>query len=85
MYKLILKKEAQKKLKLLPSKERFRILNKLLELSRNPDNDNLDIKQLSGEPYLRLRVGDWRIIYLKDDVVKIIAIQKIKSRGDVYK
>lgn len=33
----------------------------------------------------RLRVGQWRVIFERDDEVKIIAIEKIKPRGDVYK
>lgn len=42
-------------------------------------------KALKGEPYYRLRVGQWRIIFDKDDEVKIIAIEKIKPRGGAYK
>ena len=54
-------------------------------LGENPDNASLDIKKLQGEPYFRLRVGQWRIIFDKDDEVKIISIEKIKPRGDAYK
>ena len=34
---------------------------------------------------LPIRVGDWRIVYAKDDHIKIISIEAIKSRGEVYK
>jgi mRNA-degrading endonuclease RelE of RelBE toxin-antitoxin system len=34
------------------------------QLTADPPPDNLDIKALQGRaPWLRLRVGDWRIIY----------------------
>jgi mRNA-degrading endonuclease RelE of RelBE toxin-antitoxin system len=34
------------------------------QLSADPPPDNLDIKALQGRaPWLRLRVGDWRILY----------------------
>ena len=56
-----------------------------MELSYDPDSKTLVIKKLVGEEYWRLRVGNWRIIYDKDDIVKIIRIERIKSRGDVYK
>ena len=46
---------------------------------------SLDIKKLQGEPYFRLRVGQWRIIFDRDNEVKIISIEKIKPRGDAYK
>lgn len=68
-----------------PRSERFRIAEKLEQLGRNPDDSSLDIKKLEGEPYFRLRVGNWRIIFERHDVVKIIAVEKIKPRGDAYK
>jgi mRNA-degrading endonuclease RelE of RelBE toxin-antitoxin system len=42
-----------------------RIMAALTEqLTADPPPDNLDIKALQGRaPWLRLRVGDWRIIY----------------------
>lgn len=56
-----------------------------LLLGKNPDNASLDIKKLQGEPYFRLRVGQWRIIFDRDNEVKIISIEKIKPRGGAYK
>jgi mRNA interferase RelE/StbE len=58
---------------------------KIVLLGTDPDSPNLDIKKLQGEPYFRLRVGQWRIIFDRDDEIRIISIEKIKSRGDVYK
>ncbi len=34
---------------------------------------------------LRLRVGSWRVIFDRQDELKVIAIEKIKPRGDAYK
>ena len=85
MYKIQIHNQASKKLEKLNAKERLRITNKIMELSYDPDSKTLDIKKLVGEEYWRLRVGNWRIIYDKDDIVKIIRIERIKSRGDVYK
>jgi mRNA interferase RelE/StbE len=46
-----------------------------------------NIKQLSGELQgsYRLRIGNIRIIYSIDDTVKIVYIEVIGFRGDVYK
>ena len=33
----------------------------------------------------RLRVGDYRILYTIDEAVKIISIENIDNRGDIYK
>ena len=46
---------------------------------------SLDINALQGQPYYRLRIGQWRVIFDRDDEVKIIGIEKIKPRGDAYK
>ena len=85
MYEVQVHKQASKKLKSLNAKERLRVTDKIVELSYDPDSKLLDIKKLEGEEYWRLRVGDWRVIYDRDDIVKIIRIERIKSRGDIYK
>ena len=40
---------------------------------------------MKGYDLYRLRVGNYRILYRVDDVVKIITIENIDNRGDVYK
>lgn len=84
-YSLRIKKQADKTLQSLSVTDRHRITEKIKLLGENPDNPILDIKPFQGEPYYRLRVGQWRIIFDKDDEVKIIAIEKIKPRGGAYK
>lgn len=84
-YTLLIKKQAKKALQSVPQPDRTRITEKIILLGENPDNTHLDIKKLQGEPYFRLRVGQWRIIFDRDNEVKIILIEKIKSRGGAYK
>ena len=47
--------------------------------------DGTDIKKLKGVELYRLRVGDYRIIYRIEEEIKIITIENIDNRGDVYK
>lgn len=84
-YTLFIKKQAKKMLKSLARPDRNRITEKIVMLGKNPDNPSLDIKPLQGQPYYRLRIGDWRVIFDRDDEVKIISIEKIKPRGGAYK
>ncbi len=84
-YTLLIKKQAKKVLQSLARTDRNRIAEKIKLLGENPDNPVLDIKPLQGEPYYRLRVGQWRVIFDRDDSLKIIAIEKIKPRGGAYK
>ena len=81
----MIRSQAKKKLQSLPRTDRFRIAEKLEQLGRNPDDSSLDIKKLEGESYFRLKVGNWRVIFERHDAVRIIAIEKIKPRGDAYK
>lgn len=84
-YMIVIKRQAKKKLQSLRRLERNRITEKIIMLGRNPDSPNLDIKLLKGQKLHRLRVGDWRIIFDRQDDLKIIAIEKIKPRGEAYK
>lgn len=48
--------------------------------------DGADIKKLQGYDNLyRTRVGNMRILYFIKEELKIINIENIDSRGDVYK
>ncbi len=84
-YSLLIKKQAKKTLKSLSRPDRNRITEKIMALGADPDDPALDIKPLQGQPYYRLRVGAWRIIYDRDDMVKIISIEKVSPRGGAYK
>ena len=42
-----------------------------------------DVKKLTGQPYYRLRVGDYRVLFARDGY--IIEVAKIDNRGQVYK
>jgi len=84
-YKLFIKKQAKKVLQSLSQPDRNRITEKIVLLGKNPDDPNLDIKPLQGQPYYRLRIGNWRIIFDRDDEIKIISVEKVKPRGGAYK
>lgn len=84
-YTITIRREAARKLKSLGAKDRARITEKIVMLGDDPDDPRLDAKRLTGEPYYRLRVGDWRVIYDRQDQLRIISIEKIKPRGDAYK
>ncbi|KTC99861.1 hypothetical protein Lgee_1116 [Legionella geestiana] len=84
-YTLLIKKQAKKALQSVPQPDKTRITEKIVLLGKNHDDISLDVKKLKGEPYFRLRVGSWRIIFDRDDQVKIVSIEKIKPRGEAYK
>lgn len=85
VYTLLIKRQAKKTLQSLSRPDRNRITEKIFRLGANPDDATLDVKLLQGQPFYRLRVGDWRIIYIKDNIVKVISIEKVLPRGGAYK
>lgn len=47
--------------------------------------DGTDIKRLKGYNLYRIRVGNIRIIYSIREEIRVINIENIDNRGDVYK
>lgn len=84
-YKILINRQVKKKFLSLSRKDRSRIAEKIEFLTVELNHPKLDIKKLMGQNNYRLRVGNWRIIFTKDDIIKIIAIEKLESRGEVYK
>ena len=81
MYKIIVKKKAKKFIDKLPKNERMRIA-KAIQLLPNGE----DIKKLKGHSdLLRLRVGEYRIIYTEDNGELIIYVVDAGNRGEIYK
>ncbi|MEA2067081.1 MAG: type II toxin-antitoxin system RelE/ParE family toxin [Thermotogota bacterium] len=83
MVKIKWHKEAVKEIQRLPTDKAKMILDKISELSLNP---NLGAK-LKGYKlsFRRLRIGDVRVIYFYDIEKEELKIYRIGFRGDVYK
>lgn len=81
MYKIIIKKKAKKFIDKLPKNERLRIAKAIEAL---PDGE--DIKKLKGyTDLLRLRVGDYRIIYTVNHGELVVIVIDAGNRGQIYK
>ena len=85
MYESKYRRQARNYLARLPLKIKSAIVNNLHELAANPDNPSLDIDVLKGRNGFRLRMGQYRIIYTRQDDQLVIEVVKIPPRGDIYK
>ncbi len=85
MYRLKYRRQARNYLARLPLKTKTAIVNKLHELAVNPDNPALNVEILKGRQGFRLRVGQYRVIYTRQDDQLILEVVKVRSRGDIYK
>jgi len=76
-------KQAEKQLDELAPSLVDNIINHLCKLI-NADK-NLDIKKLNQEDLFRLRIGQYRVIYINNYKDQTIRIIKIQHRKDIYK
>ncbi|MFH2219590.1 MAG: type II toxin-antitoxin system RelE/ParE family toxin [Pseudomonadota bacterium] len=85
MYKLKYRRQARNYLARLPLKTKTAIVSKLHEIAADPDNPSLDIDVLKGREGFRLRVGQYRILYTRQEDQLTIEVVKVRSRSDIYK
>ena len=85
MCQITIRKQALKALRKMPREDAIRLNNKLNDLAKNPYRDDIDVVKLQHRPGFRLRTGNWRVIFERDDKQRAINILRIAARGDVYK
>jgi mRNA interferase RelE/StbE len=82
-YFLEIKQSAQKELDALDDALFTRMDRKILALAANPRPAGC--KKLKGyRDQWRVRVGDWRVLYIIDDAAKLVTITRIAHRREVY-
>ena len=85
VYTVVFKKSAAKELQGLPSKIQQKILDAVQLLSLNPYTELLQIKKMKGvESLYRVRIQDYRVIYLIENQIIKVTIIKIGHRKEVY-
>jgi mRNA interferase RelE/StbE len=81
-YDVHIKASAEKEMLTLPRRIVARTKQAILALEMEPRPRRS--KKLRGREEYRLRVGDYRILYLIDDVARKIEIVAVGHRKDVY-
>ena len=83
-YQVAVKKSAAKTLKKIPRAAQKRIADKIDRLSESlPNPDTTKMK--GNNPFHKIRVGNYRIIYEIQDDVLLVLIVKIGHRKDIYR
>lgn len=75
-------KDAIKSLGRIPANERRRIMGKIEQYAADPRTQANNVKALVGLPYVRLRVGNWRVIM--DDSGAVLEVIDVGARGSIY-
>ena len=82
-YKITFKKSAVKELGNIPKKDLSRIVKRIQSLADNPRPAGSE--KLAAQECYRIRQGNYRVIYIIDDINLTIDIFKIGHRREVYR
>ena len=82
-YSISYKPSAAKALRKVHPTEQKRIVRAIEALAQTPRPPGA-IQLTGGDGELRIRVGDYRIIYDIEDNVLVVLVLRIGHRGDVY-
>ena len=83
-YRVEVKRSAAKALKKIPKADRKRIADKIDSLAESlPNPDTTKMK--GNNPFHKVRVGDYRIVYEIQEDVLVILVVKIGHRKDIYR
>lgn len=82
-YSVIIVNSAKKEIKKLHLEVIKIILDRINELSENPYP--VDCKKLKPDIGFRIRVSDYRVVYIVDKANKIIKIIKVGHRKEIYR
>lgn len=83
MYQIEYSKQSIRALRKMPTNVAVLIRSKISFLAQNPFSAP-GVKKLAGRDGYRLRVGDWRVLYLLDGQRLRVLITEIGPRGGVY-
>ena len=83
-YRVILKPRAERDLDALPIEIARRIWRKLEMLEIDP-RPRTAVKLIREEGAYRIRVGDYRVVFLVNDGERIVEVIRVAHRRDVYR
>jgi mRNA interferase RelE/StbE len=82
-WRVVVDDRARKDLRRIDPPTRKRILRALERLAQDAELTG-DVKRLQGSDEYRLRVGDWRVRFERDNRQLIVTIVRVLPRGRAY-
>jgi mRNA interferase RelE/StbE len=83
--RLVFKRAARKALNKIPVDRRRQLLSRIKDVAADPGSRDAGVKPLAGSDLLRLRVGDYRVVFGLSEAEGVLTVELIRTRGDVYK
>ena len=82
-YAVEIKPSARRELEAIPDNVLSRVIGKMDFLGQNPRPAGC--KKLKGyKDQWRIRVGDWRVLYIIDDAASLVSVTRIAHRRELY-
>ncbi|WP_149241445.1 type II toxin-antitoxin system RelE family toxin [Dyadobacter sp. 32] len=83
IYRLFILNSAQKEIRKLPKTEAERIIRIIKLLPSDPRPTGCK-KLVSTKSSYRIRIGNYRVLYLVDDIIRIVEVSAVKHRREAY-
>jgi len=84
MYRVLIERSAERDLKKLAADVRARSVKAMVALAKNPRPAGS--RKLAGTKNdWRIRIGDYRIVYEIADEIRIVRVNRVRHRRDVYR
>ena len=83
-YNVHLKKSAEKDLRRIEKSRVPRLIAAIEKLEENPRPQGCR-KLVGSDNSYRIRIGDYRVVYLVEDAVCIVEVERVRHRKDVYR
>jgi mRNA interferase RelE/StbE len=84
MYRVLLERAAEKDLSRLPAEIHDRVIEAIQALAANPRP--VGCRKLTGSKHdWRIRVGDYRVVYEIADVIRVVRVNRVRHRREVYR
>ena len=84
MYRVLLERAAEKDLSRLASEIHHRVITAIQALAARPRP--LGCRKLAGSKNdWRIRVGDYRVVYEIADEIRIVRVNRVRHRREVYR
>ena len=84
MYRVLLERGAERDLNRLSSEIHDRVITAIRALGGNPRPAGCR-KLLGSKNDWRIRVGDYRVLYEIADAIRIVRVNRVRHRREVYR
>lgn len=84
MYRVLLERGAEKDLSRLSSEIHDRVIAAIQALANNPRPPGCR-KLAGGKNDWRVRVGDYRVVYEIADQIRVVRVNRVRHRREVYR